>query len=137
MSSFGINVLDFGAVGDGITDDTAAIQAAINYAAERGGGKILFPYTKGGYRIASPAIEEYNGKPLRAQLYIPPVNANIMLEGEMPCKMLNAYIVRKLDSVKGLAVGFTDNDFKCRRLLGILYDLKSFSADKLYICSQK
>ena len=50
---------DFGAVGDGITDDTAAIQSAINDAAERGGGKILFPYTKGGYRIASPAIEEY------------------------------------------------------------------------------
>lgn len=100
MSSFGINVLDFGAKGDGITDDTAAIQAAINYAAERGGGKILFPYTRGGYRIASPAIEEYNGKPLRAQLMIPPGDANIMLEGEMPCKMLNAYIVRTLDSVK-------------------------------------
>lgn len=100
MSSFGINVFDFGAKGDGITDDTAAIQAAINYAAERGGGKILFPYTRGGYRIASPAIEEYNGKPLRAQLMIPPGDANIMLEGEMPCKMLNAYIVRTLDSVK-------------------------------------
>ena len=100
MSSFGINVFDFGAKGDGITDDTAAIQAAINFAAERGGGKILFPYTKGGYRIASPAIEEYNGKPLRAQLMIPPGDANIMLEGEMPCKILNAYIVRKLDSVK-------------------------------------
>lgn len=100
MSNFGINVFDFGAKGDGITDDTAAIQAAINYTAERGGGKILFPYTKGGYRIASPAIEEYNGKPLRAQLMIPPGNANIMLEGEMPCKMLNAYIVRKPNSVK-------------------------------------
>ena len=100
MQNFGINVFDFGAKGDGITDDTAAIQAAINYTAERGGGKILFPYTKGGYRIASPAIEEYNGKPLRAQLMIPPGSANIMLEGEMPCKMLNAYIVRKLDSVK-------------------------------------
>ena len=100
MSSFGINVFDFGAKGDGITDDTAAIQAAINYAAERGGGRILFPYTKGGYRIASPAIEEYNGKPLRAQLMIPPGSANIMLEGEMPCKLLNAYIVREPDSVK-------------------------------------
>lgn len=100
MSSFGINVLDFGAKGDGITDDTAAIQAAINHAAARGGGKILFPYTKGGYRIASPAIEDYEGRPLRAQLVIPPGNANIQLEGEMPCRMLNAYIVRAQDAVK-------------------------------------
>ena len=101
MASFGINVFDFGAKGDGITDDTAAIQAAINFAAERGGGKILFPYTKGGYRIASPGIEEIDGKPVRAQLVIPAdMKHNIQLEGEMPCRLLNAYIVRNLDSVK-------------------------------------
>ena len=100
MSSFGINVFDFGAKGDGITDDTAAIQAAIDFAAERGGGKILFPYTKGGYRIASPAVEEIDGKPVRAQLIIPKGRANIQLEGEMPCRLLNAYIVRPPESVK-------------------------------------
>ena len=99
MTGFGINVLDFGAKGDGIADDTAAIQAAINFAAERGGGRILFPYTKGGYRVASPAVEEYEGKPLRAQLMIPPGSANIMLEGEMPCRMLNSYQVRPPESV--------------------------------------
>ncbi len=93
-----INVLDYGAKGDGITDDTAAIQSAIDAAAGRGGGKIFFPYMPKGYRIASPGREMYDGSPLRAQLVIPPVMGNnIQLEGEMPCKLLNAYIVRPQD----------------------------------------
>ena len=108
MNSFGINVFDFGAKGDGITDDTAAIQAAIDFAAKRGGGKILFPYTREGYRVASPGIEEIDGKPVRAQIIIPPGFSNIQLEGEMPCKMLNAYIVRPLESVEH---GFTPTTF--------------------------
>lgn len=92
-----INVMDFGAKGDGVTDDTAAIQAAINYATERGGGTIFFPYTSGGYIVASPGIEEYEGRQVRAQLIIPPGSANIQLMGEMPCRMLTTYVVFPLD----------------------------------------
>ena len=86
----GINILEFGAKGDGITDDTEAIQSAIDLTAQRGGGVIFFPYTQGGYRVARPADSES-----RAQLVIPPGGHNILLQGEMPCRMLNSYMVRK------------------------------------------
>ena len=46
-----VNVKDFGAVGNGIVDDTAAIQAAINQIASRGGGEVIFDAGK--YLITS------------------------------------------------------------------------------------
>lgn len=38
-----LSVREFGAVGDGVSDDTAAIQRGIEYLYERGGGLLEFP----------------------------------------------------------------------------------------------
>lgn len=55
---FGINVLDFGAVGNGTTDDTAAIQAAINSLASTG-GIVYLP--SGTYKVSSALVMATTG----------------------------------------------------------------------------
>jgi len=46
-----VSVKDFGAVGDGVTDDTAAIQAAIDYIETLNGGKVEVP--QGNFKVSS------------------------------------------------------------------------------------
>jgi hypothetical protein len=46
-----VNVKDFGAVGDGVADDTIAIQSALNYCYSTGGGIVHLPPTGNAYRI--------------------------------------------------------------------------------------
>lgn len=48
-----INVLDFGATGDGVTDDRAAIQAAVDHAEAQNGGTVYFPAPSAHYLISS------------------------------------------------------------------------------------
>jgi len=48
-----ISVKDFGAVGDGITDDTAAIQAAINSLIGTNGPRVVY-FPRGTYNISTP-----------------------------------------------------------------------------------
>ena len=96
-----LNVRMFGAKGDGVTDDTEAIQRAIDFLDARGGGKLYFPFTKHGYLLSSPAKEyDSEGRLVRAQLILPPTSTNIQFQGEMPCKLLYTYQVRPLESIK-------------------------------------
>jgi hypothetical protein len=67
------NVEDYGAVHNGVADDTAAIQAAINAAFANGGGVVYFPLPAPGqdYVIAGALQTSVNGTNPNSQLYIP------------------------------------------------------------------
>lgn len=61
-----VSAIDFGAVGNGATDDTAAIQAALNYAASLG-GSLYIP--TGAYKLTSTltvsfGVEIYGDSPI-------------------------------------------------------------------------
>lgn len=58
-----VSVMDFGAKGDGVTDDTAAIQAAMTAASN--GGIVLFPQTTSNTYLVSAALKFYPGQTLR------------------------------------------------------------------------
>jgi pectate lyase-like protein len=59
-ASIVINVKDLGAVGNGSTDDTTAVQRAINAAIDAGGGTVYFPV--GNYLITKP-LTTWHGSP--------------------------------------------------------------------------
>jgi len=61
-----VSVLDFGAVGNGVADDTAAIQAAID-SLPSSGGEVKFP--KGNYKTTSPVTVTKNGVTLTGTGY--------------------------------------------------------------------
>lgn len=64
------SVKKYGAAGDGTTDDTAAIQAAINAAFAAGGGQVYFPQAV--YAVNGPLVTTVNSVTAwNAQLYIP------------------------------------------------------------------
>ena len=61
-----INIKDFGAKGDGVTDDTGAIKAALRNALRQIGPCVVY-FPAGTYRVTSPGITVYTGTTLRGQ----------------------------------------------------------------------
>lgn len=80
-----VSVKDFGAVGDGVTDDTAAIQAAIDSLS---GGTVNFP--QGTYVISSPILLKRGIRLLGSGPFdtISQASAKIFLKSGSNCAML-------------------------------------------------
>lgn len=89
-------VTAFGAIGDGTTDDTAAIQAAID-AAEVAGGVVYFPI--GTYRITSALTIQ----PASASQSIRLLGAS--MNGDPATNTFGAVIVQETANTNGLAFG--------------------------------
>lgn len=60
VNAVAVNVLDYGATGDGATDDTAAIKAAIAKLQAANGGDLFFP--SGTYFVSSTLIMWWNSR---------------------------------------------------------------------------
>lgn len=54
-----LNLMDFGSVGDGTTDDGPALQRALDALAEAGGGTLIVP--QGRYAIITPVSKDFSG----------------------------------------------------------------------------
>lgn len=77
-----VNVLDFGAKGDGIVDDTASIQAAIHHAEGRNDGATVF-LPKGTYLISSGRrVSPVNQKKATDGVALVIRGSNIHIQGE-------------------------------------------------------
>ncbi len=62
------NVLDFGAVGNGVADDTAALQAALNAVFANKGGTLRIP--AGNYKITADLVPQISLSPLNRSFRI-------------------------------------------------------------------
>jgi hypothetical protein len=65
-----VNVLDFGAIGDGVTNDTTAIQNAVDYASSVDGSYVFFPsgtYLTEVVVVGPNVIIEGNGATIKAK----------------------------------------------------------------------
>jgi hypothetical protein len=97
-----VSVMDFGATGDGVTDDRAACQSAIDAVLAAGGGTVLFP--EGTYLLNGVAGSDTELNGLLVPYTAPNGTADrIVLQGQGRSTVLKAgsngmYIVRFCDS---------------------------------------
>ena len=112
-----VNVSEYGAIGDGVADDTAEIQAAIDYVNTQGGGKIILD---GKTFLISTTLNLYNniilvGLGMNATTL--KTNANTFDAITLPsnCRLVQ---IKDMSILSGNDIGVSNAGIKCDDLSG-------------------
>jgi len=114
-----VSVKDFGAVGDGTTDDTNAIQAAINAVSAAGGGTVYIP--AGTYKITSTI---YLSKTMSSVWYNP---VQLLGAGRMSGNKTGGTILNHTGSGIAVWVGDYTNDVTATPYNSYYFSVKDLS----------
>lgn len=98
------NVRDYGAVGDGATDDASAIQAAIDAAELANGGVVYFPKPSNHYAITAQLKVKKSIKLMGEGDYIPIQDSDYTTDTPSSPTHVGVTIVQKTTAVGGLLI---------------------------------
>lgn len=117
-----VNVLDFGATGDGITNDTAAIQAAID-AASVSGQTVYFP--AGTYSIVPATTKVWEGAGTMTTAFVMRSNMHLWGDGNATIKLANNCSTTA--SPKLLAMFFSNEQLTNLSWRGLVMDMNGLN----------
>lgn len=118
-----LSVRAFGARGDGRSDDTAAIQAAVNAAAAQPGRTLVFQPTAGGYRMGRVVVPSNTGLTIDgrgARLHLVGRDAGFRLQGTLSGTTLRNLVIEGDGRVESAQAGVANASGQVLRGLSIV-----------------